>query len=40
MKNLDLDNIYGPERAIIVRQMIGLGVGMTIVLGVLIIFGY
>lgn len=40
MKNLDLDNIYGPQRAIIVRQMIGLGVGMTIVLGVLIIFGY
>ena len=40
MKNLDLDNIYGPERAIIVRCMIGLGVGMTIVLGVLIIFGY
>ena len=36
----NLDNIYGPQRAIIVRRMIGLGVGMTIVLGVLIIFGY
>ena len=40
MNKLNLDNIYGRDRAIIVRQMIGLGVGMTIVLFVLIILGY